>query len=245
MNEKFHEELSALMDGELSELELRRVVRQCAEEPGHMAQWYRMHRVRSVLRGEHREPGMCITSLDLTARVSAALDKEAAHEPSSLTASSGQVPARASARWYDTFIKPLASVAVAASVSAMVVVGWQSVNGVPGAPGASGLAQNSPPATTLVSQTHNVRGGAMPVAEFQSVSRTPARIAGSADMEIIRIDDQSYNERLRRYLISHSGNAAQHTASGTYSYARAVSLKPAGAPVAGTPAAGAPAAAQP
>lgn len=223
MKDTFHEDLSALMDGELTELELRRVLKQCAEDPDQLAQWQRMHRVRSVLRGEHREPGMRLAATDLTQRVSAALASEDAHDEP-IRKAAGQAPSW----WRENLMKPLASVAVAASVSAMVVVGWQSVSGVPGVPAGTGLAQNNGSAAPLVSQTRTIPGtGAMPVAEFQSAAQRPVRALNSPAMDIIRLDDQAYNERLRRYLISHSANAAQHTASGTYSYARAVSLKPA------------------
>lgn len=237
MNDKFHEELSALMDGELSELELRRLLKQGAEDPQLLEKWQRWNRVRSVLRGDHRDACLPIARLDLTQRVAAALVQEDAHvwsDSAALaapTASNTSVNTPASS-WRDTLLKPFASVAVAASVSAMVVVGWQTVSGGPAGP--AFVQQGGAPVARVAStlpQT-SMTSGAVPVAQYQGAGQQPfasntLRISGGPQPDIIRISDQEYDERLRRYLISHSGNAAQHTASGTYSYARAVSLKPA------------------
>lgn len=228
MNDKFHEELSALMDGEISDLELRRLLKQGSDDPQILATWQRLHSVRSVLRGEHREPGMRLMKLDLSQRVAAALASEETHHLSE------SPQTKAPSRWRESIIKPFASVAVAASVSALVVIGWQGLNNVPGLSPSAGqsLVQVAPQtsgAGVALTQTPGVAPGAMPVAQFQSAARPSMRSGAFQQADIIRISDQEYDERLRRYLISHSGNAAQHTASGTYSYARAVSLKPANA----------------
>jgi len=67
--EKLYESLSALMDGEAGELELHQVLKQ-SQNAQVREQWQRWQMVRSTLRGQPQS----LESLDLAARVSAALD---------------------------------------------------------------------------------------------------------------------------------------------------------------------------
>ncbi|MBB3045996.1 sigma-E factor negative regulatory protein RseA [Litorivivens lipolytica] len=110
MSNDLRESLSALMDGEASELELRRVLRDAKDDDS--AFWGRMHRQRSAMQGDATFSG-----LDISARVSAAIADEA--------------PLVASAR---DWRKPLAGFAVAASVAAMVVFGLGGGSSQPAAP---------------------------------------------------------------------------------------------------------------
>ena len=100
MSNDLRESLSALMDGEASELELRRLMRD--SDDGDAAYWGRLHRQRSALLGEPTFSGM-----DISARVSSAIASEA---PLALASTRG---------WR----KPLGGFAVAASVAALVVFG--------------------------------------------------------------------------------------------------------------------------
>ncbi len=101
MSNDLRESLSALMDGEASELELRRLMRD--SDDGDAAYWGRLHRQRSALLGEPTFSGM-----DISARVSSAIAAEAPLAPASTTRD-----------WR----KPLGGFAVAASVAALVVFG--------------------------------------------------------------------------------------------------------------------------
>lgn len=71
--EALQESLSAAMDNEADELELRRVLAACGEDAELRATWSRYQLARSVM---HREPVM--PKLDIAAAVSAALAEEAA-----------------------------------------------------------------------------------------------------------------------------------------------------------------------
>lgn len=71
--EALQESLSALMDNEADELELRRVLAACGEDAEMRAAWSRYQLARSVM---HREP--VLPKLDIAAAVSAALAEEAA-----------------------------------------------------------------------------------------------------------------------------------------------------------------------
>ncbi len=100
MSNDLRESLSALMDGEASELELRRLMRD--SDDGDAAYWGRLHRQRSALLGEPTFSGM-----DISARVSSAIASEAPLTPASTR----------------DWRKPLGGFAVAASVAALVVFG--------------------------------------------------------------------------------------------------------------------------
>ncbi len=113
MSEKLRESLSAIVDGEADEFELRRVLDEVDKSPELRAAWERYHLVGAVLRSEH-------TELDgrLRERVHAALELEdnaeaAVPEPATRAQETPR-PSRLG-RW--------SGVAVAATVALAVVVG--------------------------------------------------------------------------------------------------------------------------
>ena len=57
MSEQLKESLSAVMDGEADEFEIRRVLNEAADDPELRGVWERYHLVRSVMRGEGRTRG--------------------------------------------------------------------------------------------------------------------------------------------------------------------------------------------
>lgn len=95
------EAMSALLDGEASEMDLARVLR-AVDEPELRADWVRQQRIRSALRGEPES----IATIDVTAGVRAALESR---------------PSKAR--------HPLIGVAVAASFTVAVVFGGQQYLG--------------------------------------------------------------------------------------------------------------------
>lgn len=103
--------LSALMDGEAGEHELRQALKVVGDDPSLLATWSRWHVAQSVLRGENVRPA----SIDLRAAVAAAIDGEPAVAGS-----------RPGAR---PWLRPLAGFAVAASVAMVTVFGWQMMRG--------------------------------------------------------------------------------------------------------------------
>lgn len=76
--EALQESLSAVMDNEADELELRRVLAACGEDAELRATWSRYQLARAVM---HREPAM--PKLDIAAAVSAALADEVVPAPRS------------------------------------------------------------------------------------------------------------------------------------------------------------------
>lgn len=225
MSERSHEELSALMDGEASDLELRRTLKSLDSDSELLQKWRRYHLSRSVVQGDMKEAGSAgFAKLDITQAVSAAIEKEAAHD-----ISLDEKPS-----WFAKVLQPLSSVAVAASVSAMVVFGWQTFQQQGGSIAQTDnivAQQSTQVAPTLVASTNQqrlapttrnqVNSGFVTVSESRSgIQNQPA-----LQHEIVRMTVNK-NQRLNHYLVSHSGNAALNTASGSMSYTRVVHIEP-------------------
>lgn len=68
MPERINESLSALMDGEADELEIRRILNSCDKDPSVYESWRRLQMVRSALRDEP------ISNVDLSAGIRQALN---------------------------------------------------------------------------------------------------------------------------------------------------------------------------
>jgi sigma-E factor negative regulatory protein RseA len=99
------EKLSALMDGELSELEARHALEEIARDPAHRSTWERYHLVRHALRGE----------LDLAAERGL---PERVHERLA-----GPQPTERDTRWSPRTTRRFALLAMAAGVAAISIVG--------------------------------------------------------------------------------------------------------------------------
>lgn len=209
MSDKHLEALSALMDGEATELEVRRVLGSLDQDQVLGQKWARYQLVSSVLRGETQGRAQQWLDLDVSARVAQALEAEPAW--------SGAAPRK---RLGARVIRPFANVAVAASVSAAVILGWQSVQSP--VPAASGPVAFTLPASqggaTLAAVSDN---GLMQVSQGSPSRSAPA----FSRQDIIRYNPD-VDDQLNEYLISHSSNAAVNTAAGVAPYARVVALRP-------------------
>lgn len=107
------EELSALMDGEASELELRRVLKDLDEHDELGACWSRYHSVRAVLR---KEPQSAWKQVDISQSIFDTIESEPALTPIVTP------PQKQKASWINTW---LGQSAIAAGVAAAVVMSWQ------------------------------------------------------------------------------------------------------------------------
>lgn len=120
MSERNKESLSALMDGEADELEVRRVLNQLDKDDELRDNWKNYHLMGSLMRDESFD------SIDLTQGINQALDGELASNPEDGPPSSMDektLQAEQQRPWY----KALTSVAVAASVTLAVLLGVQSI----------------------------------------------------------------------------------------------------------------------
>jgi sigma-E factor negative regulatory protein RseA len=108
MTDKQMENLSALIDGELDELSVQRLLGQLKDNPELTSKWARYHLMGDAMRGDMQG----FANVDLSSSISAALATEAP-----LTAAA---PLKHSTRqWW----KPAAGLSVAASVAMAVIFG--------------------------------------------------------------------------------------------------------------------------
>ncbi|HBQ41234.1 MAG TPA: hypothetical protein DD808_11780, partial [Halieaceae bacterium] len=110
MTEQLRESLSALMDDEATELELHRVLGELESDGALRQTWVRYQLARSAMAGQP----VSHARLDISRSVSAAIAAEA-----------GAKTSRSGVR--ERWLRPLASLAVAASVTAVVVLGGQQL----------------------------------------------------------------------------------------------------------------------
>lgn len=186
MTEQQREALSALMDGEASELELRRTLKDLDSSPELLSQWDRYHMIRSSIKGDVNALG----NLDITQAVSAAIaDEEVHHQESS---QSGQ--------WF----KSVASMAVAASVTFAVVLGWQNYT-----------------ADTGVSNNQIAFETAPVVRDGKAVLASTANQGAKPQL----IPSTMVQERLQNYMLTHTQNASLNTSHGMMPYARVVNME--------------------
>ncbi|EXJ11564.1 MucB/RseB C-terminal domain-containing protein [Nitrincola nitratireducens] len=116
MNEQV-EPLSALVDGEVSELELRRILKQIEGNSLEVDKWRRYHLISSLMKNESHS----VYTTDLSSAVMSAINESDVKQQrdESVDIINGH---------QSNFWKSLASMAVAASVTAVIILGagWQS-----------------------------------------------------------------------------------------------------------------------
>jgi len=98
------EAMSALMDNEADDLELRRILKSCDTQPELLETWERYHLVQSILHGQSRP-----VSPDLSTRIAAQIAAE--------TTPPSVKPAR-----FATWQQNLSKIAIAASVALVFIV---------------------------------------------------------------------------------------------------------------------------
>lgn len=204
MNEQLRESLSSLMDGEASEQDIERVLDNL-QDPRVRSAWHSYHMARWGLGG-----GVGPGSDELTGRIMAAVDAEPAHTLQPQDAAPVEI--RPVGSW-QRFSRPLASFAVAASVFAVVLVGSRFVG--------EGAGQADPFTADRASPTGmvNTLGGAAVRAGYasppvQRVAPTPA-----SDYNAIA------RERLQRYMLQHTEEAALNAPQGMMPYARVATFR--------------------
>ncbi|RVU30818.1 MucB/RseB C-terminal domain-containing protein [Neptunomonas marina] len=122
MHEESFESLSATMDGEATPFEARRVVERCANEQQLADKWQRYHLAQQALQGADVAP--IADRGSFVANISAAIDAEPAYHEEQV----GELTSEANESTAKTWWKPFASMAMAASVTAVVILGGQAYN---------------------------------------------------------------------------------------------------------------------
>ena len=188
MTEQLRESLSALMDDEATELELHRVLGELEHNADLRQTWVRYQVARSVMAGQP----VSHAGLDISRSVSAALAAEAG---------AGERRPGLRERW----LRPLASLAVAASVTAVVVLGGQQL-----------YQAGSPDAASGVSAVGFVNSlGAVPMRASYGAQAVPQLepAARTAYRELAR-------QRMYQYMQEHAEHAALNSPQGLIPFAR-------------------------
>jgi len=119
MQDKSLEAVSAMMDGEIEEFELRRVIERSGEDKALSDKWQRYHLAQDVMRGQAVDVA---ANTSFVSAISAAIDSEPTYNASAIAHSEQEIVVKAEptqSQWW----KPAASMAVAASVTAVVLLG--------------------------------------------------------------------------------------------------------------------------
>jgi len=178
--------LSAFMDGESPEFEARSAMAGLLSGEEDRVRWASYHVIRDVLRDE-------ALSIDVSTRVSAAL----AQEPSILA------PRPAAAFRAKRF-----AMSMAASVSAVAVVGWLAFSGIPGPSGAPELVASGAAGQTAADKTV-LPGAVMPA-------------AATADVQLVSVPSDS---QMNEYLLAHQGFSPSTSLHGVAPYIRTVAVE--------------------
>ena len=182
-DDRVNESLSALADGECDELESARVLKQLRGSTALRKRWEDMHAVRAVLRGERRD----LLSADFADKVSRALDDEAHMLVPEQPGDRGE---RVRRSWR----RPVAGLAIAASVAVLSVVALQSL-------------QRETPQSQQLAGTPNLI--AAPTAERLGPSGTRWNVQ--------RVE---LEQRLNNYLLNHMEYATMGEMQGMLPYSR-------------------------
>jgi sigma-E factor negative regulatory protein RseA len=205
MTNDLRESISALMDDEANEIEIHRVLSKMDDE-GFRKSWKRYQVIGSVMRGERVDS----LQVDISKNIASAIESEhleVAPGGNPLSAENIKTSTRTT-----RFIKPLTSVAVAASVAFMVVFGVSQFN------------QNSSSA-----------GGSLQVAEQNRTSPLPAgNITGgvggnrSANPDLVTVSSEqstAAQRRLRLLMNRHTQQADMSLGRGVLPSAQLVNAE--------------------
>lgn len=216
------EELSALMDGEVSELELRRVMKNVQQDNDLSQKWARYQLCSSVMRKQTNGHASQWAQIDISQRVQQALAHEPAPQP---------IPVESKAT---PWLKPFTNVAVAASVSAAVILGWQNFGADSHSSAPQSLVSADSSLSPASSSPSPILANSRSTSPFTTVAQggsgAPAAYRVAHEGEIIRYRVGN-DKHINNYLFSHSGNAAMSTATGMEPYVREVSSQSQKAPV--------------
>lgn len=212
MTDQQAQSLSALMDGEADELELRRLLKQAGEGGELREKWSRYHEASAAMSGEVSG----FASIDISSRVSALIDEEPVFQQ--------QTPR--TPRAVPAWMRPIGGVAVAATVMAAVLVGVRTYN-TQLAPQPETIAEAVPMVETEVDAEPGVE---LPAITLQRGGQTYAsfgpqlRVAEPATQQVrtqpVREPSAYVHQRMNYYIEQHARHAALNSNQGMIPFAR-------------------------
>jgi sigma-E factor negative regulatory protein RseA len=191
MSERMRESLSALLDDEANELEFERILANISDDSELRQTWVRYNMVRGVSSGH----ALGHSGLDISGQVRAAITEQ-------------QAPGFGGAL-RQRVLRPVASLAVAASVAATVVIGGQQ------------LAQVGTDADNQA-----VASSVSPVGMLNSLGATPMRASyGTQAVPVLQpATHTAYRElarqRMQVYMQEHAEHASLNSPQGLIPFAR-------------------------
>jgi sigma-E factor negative regulatory protein RseA len=197
MNERMRESLSALLDDEANELELERILSQISDDDDLRQTWVRYNATRATVSGQP----VAHMGLDISSQVQLAIAEHNA-------------PASGLGR---RLLRPLASLAVAASVAATVVIGGQQLAQIGGADAYS----NSP----------SLAASASPVGMVNSLGATTVQASyGTRSTPVLQPATRTAyqalaRQRMQKYMQEHAEHAALNSPQGLIPFARVPQIR--------------------
>lgn len=179
MSDNLKESLSAFIDGEASEIEVHRLLR---ETDAGGRSWVHFHQVRAVVRGEGALSAARHEAL--RDRIRMAIAEEESFD---------EVPAQPRRLDAQAYARPAAAFGLAASLFVAVFVGYNLNQGIDGSgdPGAAAVAGSAQPATGRPAAPIDVQT----VANNQNAAR-------EGELELRELDDETLRA-VRAYLNQH------------------------------------------
>ncbi len=206
MSEHLRESVSALMDGEADELEIRRLL--AAEHTDKVnSSWSGYHRVRDTLQNTEQDSEFL--HLDISQQVSLAIAEETTVTP---TLSDQSNP------WW----KPAAGFAVAASVAVAVVFTVQTND--PANPGFNTTPAVASAQPSTSNRVYPVQAASMQASSTGTVSVSSAELPGDIAASKAAADLEA-QKRLEKYILRHTERAALNNGQGVISFARVASFE--------------------
>jgi len=203
---KRDEQLSALLDNALDAEQLQAFMQDLKRDPvadAETAQRYRL--MGDAMRDEVDQSSF----MDISASVSRAIEREAAHGSEPATT---RKPFNLGA-WLNAWFKPVTGVAVAASVAMVTLVTFNSIN-------------QSPDVGTAAQQLAlSADSSDAPAAQLQRVNPEIARNVRLASTVDPAQKSAQQQKQLNIYMMQHSSYASQATMQGMMPYVRAADVK--------------------
>lgn len=211
MKDQLSETISAVMDSQADDLEVRRLLKaldNASEEEAAaiLAQWESFHSIGSVLRNESRSNNETPTmraSSNFAASVSAAIADEAPMDKAA------RRPSKSDPMWQ--------RFAVAASVTLAILVGVQEYESMQ-AGDASYTADNAVTVPALKSVDQSVDQSVVDLTAVQLASSEVALESSMSEAE--KLEAIEAQERLNEYLLEHTNHAAKQSGQGMIPFAR-------------------------
>ncbi len=213
MTDKIQEQISALVDDEIHDTELKTVIAELTRNRASAEQWQRYHLISDALHNNLPDT----VEPDLARRVQQALEKE----PTVLAPQRVRIPAKVLPA-----LKQVGGMAVAASVAVVMVVSLQNEQSGFDAGQQTAQVETATPAAVVADAEKITPSIQRPVT---AVSSRPALVSDiEYPQQPVAVSPQTFDPRFESYLIDHSEYAVTGmlpytrvtgTASGTLQHA--------------------------